>query len=83
MILLVPRNAESQSLLEDDLQGLAVTNRDGTRFGEVDHVFDTGANDVLVVRGDRERLIPFIREKTVLAVDLERREILVDWDADF
>jgi 16S rRNA processing protein RimM len=36
-----------------------------------------------VVSGERERLIPFIREQVVLAVDAEARRIEVDWDPDF
>ncbi len=43
----------------------------------------TGANDVLVVNGERERLIPFILEQVVLKVDVEARRIEVDWDPEF
>ena len=64
------------------LQGLAVENVDGVAFGHVSHLFDTGANDVIVVKGERERLIPYIRD-VVIAVDLDARRIRVDWDADF
>jgi 16S rRNA processing protein RimM len=49
----------------------------------VDHLLETGANDVLVVRGDRERLIPFVQGQVVTLVDLEKRVIRVDWDPDF
>ena len=41
-----------------------------------------GANDVLVVQGERERLIPFIRQ-VVLDVDLKGKAIKVDWGADY
>ncbi len=64
------------------LEGLKVVNMDGIEFGRVGHLFDTGANDVLVVTGDRERLIPYTRE-TVREVDLAAGVIRVDWDADF
>lgn len=64
------------------LQGLAVENLAGVAFGTVSHLFATGANDVMVVKGERERLIPYIRD-VVLAVDLGARRIRVDWDADF
>lgn len=66
-----------------DLEGLAVVNREGIAFGMVSHLFDTGANDVLVVSGERERLIPFVPEQYVLSVDFDTRTITVDWDADF
>jgi 16S rRNA processing protein RimM len=43
----------------------------------------TGANDVLVLRGLRRRLLPFVTGSVVRSVDLEGRRIVVDWDADF
>lgn len=66
-----------------DLEGLAVVTASGEWLGTVDHLLETGANDVLVVKGDRERLIPFVLEKVVVNVDLEKGEIQVDWDKDF
>lgn len=66
-----------------DLEGLQVKNLAGESLGSVDHLLETGANDVLVVKGDRERLIPFVMKQVVLSVDLEQGEIQVDWDKDF
>ena len=66
-----------------DLVGLQVVTVSGTELGVVDHLIETGANDVLVVVGERERLIPFIRNKVVVAVDLDRGEMRVDWDPEF
>ena len=66
-----------------DLVGLSVVTLDGELLGTVDHLLETGANDVLVVRGEREHLIPFVPERIVAEVDLERGEIRVDWDKDF
>jgi 16S rRNA processing protein RimM len=65
-----------------DLVGLKVVNLEGVELGTVSHLFETGANDVVVVQGERERLIPFTRD-AVKNVDLESRLIRVDWDADF
>jgi 16S rRNA processing protein RimM len=56
---------------------------DDTVLGTVDHLIETGANDVLVVKGERERLIPFIQGQVVALVDLDIRVIRVDWDPDF
>jgi 16S rRNA processing protein RimM len=67
----------------DDLIGLPVMTLDGLLLGTVDHLIETGANDVLVVRGERERLIPFIRGSVIARVDLDGRVIRVDWDPDF
>ena len=66
-----------------DLQGLAVETREGENLGVVDHLFETGSNDVLVVKGDRERLIPVIWDQVVQEVDLESRRMVVDWDPEF
>jgi 16S rRNA processing protein RimM len=38
---------------------------------------------VLVVKGERERLIPFVLDQVIVNVDLDKREIQVDWDKDF
>ncbi len=66
-----------------DLENLQVVTRSGSDFGFVARLFDTGANAVMVVQGDRERLIPFIRGDVVLDVDLAAGIITVDWDPDF
>ncbi len=65
-----------------DLIGLNVVNGAGQDFGRVTQMMETGANDVLVVQGERERLIPFIAE-VIAAVDLEAGVMRVNWDADF
>lgn len=66
-----------------DLEGLTVVDKDGVDLGKVSHLFATGANDVLVVRGERERLIPFVTGQFVIEVDLDAGRITVDWDRDF
>jgi 16S rRNA processing protein RimM len=66
-----------------DLVGLQVLTTQDKLLGVVDHLIETGANDVLVVDGDRERLIPFVLDKVVMSVDLDKAEIQVDWDKDF
>jgi 16S rRNA processing protein RimM len=66
-----------------DLEGLEVVTVDGASLGKVSHLFATGANDVLVVRGERERLIPYVTGQFVKKVDLDGGRITVDWDVDF
>jgi 16S rRNA processing protein RimM len=65
-----------------DLIGLNVVNGDGEDFGRLVRILRTGANDVLVVEGARERLIPFI-EKVIKEVDPAAGVIRVDWGADY
>ncbi|MCH8503742.1 MAG: ribosome maturation factor RimM [Ectothiorhodospiraceae bacterium] len=66
-----------------DLEGLRVCTVDGVELGHVDHLIQTGANDVLVVRGDRERLIPMVVGEFVTRVDLASGLLEVDWDPEF
>jgi 16S rRNA processing protein RimM len=66
-----------------DLIGLEVLLEDGESLGTIDAMMATGANDVMVVAGLRQRLIPFIQDQTVLEIDLDSRKITVRWDRDF
>ncbi len=66
-----------------DIEGLAVRTVEGTLLGRVSHLFATGSNDVMVVQGDRERLIPFVQGLHVVKVDLDAGLIEVDWDPAF
>lgn len=66
-----------------DLMDLEVRLADGRSLGRVAGLMATGANDVLVVRGERERLIPFVRGAVIKDVDLEAGLVHADWDPDF
>ena len=66
-----------------DLVGLAVYTPNGLKLGQVRSLMETGANDVLDVRGDRDRLIPFVLGDYVKEVDLDQGRMVVDWDPDF
>lgn len=61
------------------LIGLDVMTLQGESLGVVDHLMETGANDVLVVVGTREILLPYI-PSVIREVDLQRGAITVDWD---
>jgi len=66
-----------------DLRGLRVRNSDGIELGRIQSLVATGANDVMVVQGERERLIPFLWSSVVREVNLEAGFVIVDWDRDF
>jgi len=66
-----------------DLEGLKVITEEGQELGFVDYLFTSGANDVLVVKGDKERFIPYLRDDVIKQVDLAKGHIRVDWDPDF
>ncbi|MCW8847886.1 MAG: ribosome maturation factor RimM [Sedimenticola sp.] len=65
-----------------DLEGLRVVTLAGVELGRVDYLFETGANDVMVVKGEVVRLLPFISQ-VIQEVDLDGDLITVDWDPDF
>jgi len=64
-----------------DLIGLEVVNREGVALGRVTGLMETGASHVLVVRAERERLIPFA-EPVIESVDVSGDGLIVDWPAD-
>ncbi|MGG6461611.1 ribosome maturation factor RimM [Solilutibacter silvestris] len=66
-----------------DLEGLDVVTIDGVVLGRVSHLVSTGVNDVLVVEGERERMIPFKEPDYVTSVDFDAGRITVDWDPEF
>jgi len=98
----VPRSqlpeAEENEYYWSDLIGVRVKNLQEIDFGLIVDVFETGANDVLVLKPDlveavaatqdtlkekqQERLLPFTAA-VVLEVDIKAKTMLVDWDADF
>ena len=64
------------------LEGLLVVNGRGEELGIVEKLIETGANDVLVVRGSHEHLIPYVKG-TIADVDLSKQRIRVDWGVDY
>lgn len=66
-----------------DLIGCVVTTVEGALLGEVTEMIETGANDVMRIDGDRERLVPFVPGRYVRHVDLDNRRIEVAWDPEF
>ena len=82
----VPRealgDAAEGSLYRVDLVGLQVRDESGAVLGRVEGFFDTGDTGVMVVQGERERMIPFVPEY-VKSVDRAARSITVDWKSDY
>ncbi len=83
----VPREqfpeAEEDEYYWVDLIGLSVVNLEGENLGLVTDLMETGANDVLIVKDDKtERLIPFVA-RHVIRVDLQQKQITVDWGLDY
>jgi 16S rRNA processing protein RimM len=65
------------------LIGMQVTNQQGLPLGKVTEILATGSNDVLVVEGERQHLIPYVMGSCIQEVNKQKQCIIVDWDADF
>ena len=74
-----------------DLTGMKVKTIDGVEVGPVVRLFETGANDVVVVADERDEqessnrevLVPWLVPDVVTDIDMENRVITIDWDPDF
>jgi 16S rRNA processing protein RimM len=66
-----------------DLEGLDVITPAGDRLGTVDHLVATGGHDVLVLTGQPQRLIPFVRGSVIRSVDIAAGVIVADWSTEF
>lgn len=69
-----------------DLIGLQVINQEGKPFGQVTEILPTGSNDVLVIQGETDSkpyLIPYLLGQFIIDINLEIKQIIVDWDFDF
>jgi 16S rRNA processing protein RimM len=66
-----------------DVVGGEVVSTSGARLGTLASVTSNGAQDVMVVEGDRQRLIPFVAGSIVKSVDRETRQIVVEWEPEY
>ena len=71
------------------LETLKVINEQNELLGVIDHVMPTGANDVHVVKpingsiDDKERLIPYLKQKIINKIELQDETVSVKWPKDF
>lgn len=75
-------SAEEGTQYEVDLVGLEVVDAGGRRLGAVEGFFATGDSSVMVVKGGKERLIPFV-PAYVQSVDRDAGRIVVDWKDEY
>jgi 16S rRNA processing protein RimM len=83
MDIAVPRDTLpklEEEFYHHDLIGLKVYNNNQEFLGQVSDIFTTGANDVLMISGDKQYLIPFVWDIYVKSIDLDKDEITVEWD---
>ena len=66
-----------------ELVGMQVVTPEAVVLGTDTDILSTGANDVLVVVGEKRHLIPYLPGRNVIEINASQRVITVDWDADF
>ncbi|MFA6920971.1 MAG: ribosome maturation factor RimM [Gallionella sp.] len=86
LLIAVPRSSLPEQIEGEyywaDLIGMSVVNQAGETLGTVTELLETGANDVLIVKGTGpDVLIPFLKN-VIGKVDLAAKVIHVDWLAD-
>lgn len=62
-----------------DIIGCLVESSDGRELGRVSDVFETNANDVYVVEGEKRLLVPALK-KLLESVDIENKRIVFNAD---
>jgi len=65
-----------------ELIGCDVINQDKVLLGKVTDLVETGAHDVLRVKGEHGDLIPFVMDKFIVNIDIGNKQILVNWELD-
>lgn len=62
-----------------DIIGSNVVTEDGQAVGQVSEIFETGANDVWVVKraGKEDLLLPMI-DDVILSVDVDAKQVVID-----
>jgi 16S rRNA processing protein RimM len=76
----LPPVAQGEFYLHD-LVGLVASNREGQALGRVDGFLELPAHPVVVLQGDRERLVPLVPDR-IVEVDLEAGRLVLDWHVD-
>jgi 16S rRNA processing protein RimM len=64
-----------------DLVGLDASSPQGVPLGRVAEILEMPAHPVLVLEGDRQRLVPLVADRLV-AVDLDAGRLTLDWHPD-
>jgi 16S rRNA processing protein RimM len=73
---------EGREHYRDDLVGFEAKNLEGALLGKVDHFIDTPGNAGMVIKGEREHLVP-VTTQHLRSVDVNARTLVVDWPEDF
>lgn len=81
-------SGENGEFYYHQLEKLLVVTTDNVVLGRIDHMFNTGSNDVMVVKpckesiDGRERWVPYA-DQYLQEISLEDGVVKVDWDPEF
>lgn len=77
---------ENNNYYWKDIIGCNILNHDNQFIGKVSNIIATSSNDILVIKNktynklNKEILVPFILNKTILNVDIVKNTIQVAWN---
>jgi 16S rRNA processing protein RimM len=82
----VPRDAlpklDTGEIYYHDLIGLTVYNQNNDCLGKVVEILPTGANDVIVISGEKRTLVPLVWDVFIKHVDLTKGLMNIHWDLE-
>ena len=65
-----------------DLEGLAAFGQNDQPLGRIEEFLATPTGTVVVIRGERQHWVPFVKER-IVSVDLDAGRVVFDWAADW
>ena len=69
---------EANQFYWNELIGLTAYLNNGKKIGIVSDIIETGSNDVLVIKGEEEILVPYIFGESVMEVVVEEKKIIIN-----
>lgn len=74
---------KKEEFYQADLIGLDIMDMSGKRLGRLLEIEETGANDVMLVEGEKNIRIPLVMGRIVKNIDLDEKSIQVDWNPEY
>ena len=69
---------EANQFYWNELIGLTAYLNNGKKIGIVSDIIETGSNDVLVIKGEEEILVPYVFGESVMDVVVKEKKIIIN-----
>ena len=69
---------EANQFYWKELIGLTAYLNNGKKIGIVSDIIETGSNDVLVIKGEEEILVPYVFGESVMEVVVKEKKIIIN-----